>query len=125
MREYADLNIVIVAMGTPEEALAYKASHKSPQRYICDPDQDLYEEFGLQDARITQVFNLHTMARGARATLGGHRQGRPGKNPLRLGGTFVIDRSGALTWSHVSQDVADYPTPEQIKAALLSAGKEA
>lgn len=125
LRGRNDLNLAFISISRPDEAQAFNAAYVVTHPHLCDPEEDLYREFGLPNARISQVVNLGVMGRGLRASLAGHRNRASGHNAQRMGGTFVVRTNGEISWSRVSRHVGDYPSPDEIGAALLVAGEKA
>ncbi|MGV3614418.1 MAG: AhpC/TSA family protein [Fimbriimonas sp.] len=120
MRGHPDLNVVFVAMATPEEASAFRAKMRSLHRFACDPERSLHAAYGVGMATGRQVVNLHVLGRGAQAMRYGF--GRPTGDPLSLGATVVLDRAGNVRWEHQAADVADNASPAAIAAAISAAG---
>lgn len=122
LAQHPELNVVFVAHGTPEESASFRAEIDSPHPFISDPRRVLFEAFGLRRAGLGQILNLHVLSRGAQAWKNGYRNGRPCSDPLQLGGSFVVDRKGEVTWGKPAADAADNAPPEAIAEALQAAG---
>ena len=116
MRPYEDWNLAFVTHASPEEALAFRAEMRAPQSFLCDLSAAMYEEAGFGRARFGQVASLRVFVRGAQAVRHGMR--RPNADPLRLGGALVMASGGEVTWHRPARDVADNPSPDEVRAAL-------
>lgn len=119
LREFPEENIVFVSLGKTEEAAAFREKMESPQTYISDPNKVLYEQFGLKRGSFAQMFNATTFRRGFAAMKEGHRTGAtPVGDPWMLAGTFIIQPSGEVSFSHYSRDASDNLTAETIVGLL-------
>lgn len=116
---HPELNVVFVCMGAPSNATVFKATMRVTNVFICDPQKTLYDETGLRSAGLAQILHPRVILKGVRATLGGHLNGRPPTDPLVLGGTFVVDQSGQVIFSHRAADPADNSSVEDIRRALM------
>jgi peroxiredoxin len=119
LREHPDLNVVFVAMASPDEAAEFRARVGSPHRFVADPDRKLHGLFGIESAGFAQVLNPRVLLRGVSAMRYGVSQ--PTGDPRSLGGAFVVSRAGEVVWSRRARDVADNASPEEIAAALAAA----
>lgn len=115
LRLHDQLNVVFVTMGTPEETEAFRLKERSPHRFVCDPDRELYRAFGLGRGTGRQMFNPKVFARGFGATLRGHWVGLPVGDPWQMPGVFAIDPQGEVVWEYRSVDAADNPDVSQIE----------
>lgn len=122
-RDRPDLNLAFVTMGDPASAEAFRRKMRSPHRFVCDPERELYRQFDLRRGRMWQMVNPNVVARGMQATLAGHGMARPIGDPLQLGGTFVVDRGGRVAWEHRNRDAADHPSLGALERALASAAE--
>lgn len=118
LRGYPAVNVAFACLANPEEAFTFKTSMDSPQDYFCEPEGDLYRDFGLGNGNVVQLAGPRVILRGAQATLRGGVNRRPTANPRMLGGAFVIATSGDVVWSHPAKDAADIVQPEQIVREL-------
>ena len=118
LRPATDLSVFFVGMGTVDEAASFKQRMRSPHRFIADPDRSLYERFGVQRGKPSQVFTLRALGTGIRATLSGQFQGRPTADPMQLGAAFILDGSGNVCWSRYSDDVAEIVGASTLREQL-------
>lgn len=118
-----DLNIVFVSMGDVEATKKFREEHQAAQTFLCDPDEDLYKQFGLMNAKMSQAVNFQTVRRGFEAMRKGLRNQPPKQNPMRLGGCFVIDTSGEIVWRHIGAFAGDNCTCQDVANALGRAGR--
>lgn len=122
-RRLENENVVFVTMGNPVQAEAIRQKFRSPHRFVCDPEQAVYQAFGLPKGSFGQMFNPTTFVRGFRAAARGHGVGAPVGDPWQLGGAFVIDRTGRVTWEKRAQHAADDASEEEIRRELARAAQ--
>lgn len=119
LRRLKDLNIVFVAMASPEQTEAFRLKMQSPHRFVCDPEKALYQHFELPKGGLAQMISPQVFVRAIGATLQGHFNASSAQaDPLQLPGVFVIDTDGAILWSHQARNAADNPSPDEIARHL-------
>ena len=119
IQKHPELNIVFVCLGAPSNAAVFKAIMHVNNTFICDPDKVLYDEAGLRKANLGQLVNLHVVRKGFEASLAGHKNARSAGDPMILGGTFVVQTTGEITFEHRANDAADNASIESIQKALI------
>jgi hypothetical protein len=71
-----------------------------PWPVLVDLDRVAYRAWGLRRAAIRTVWlDPRVWARYGRLLLGGQRLRRLGSDTLQLGGDFVVDPEGVVTWA--------------------------
>ncbi|SFJ34276.1 SelL-related redox protein [Planctomicrobium piriforme] len=76
---------------------------------FSDPDQRLYQAFGLKQGRFLQLFGWKVLSRGTQAAIfEGHGFGGLQGNGLRMPGVFLL-RDGTVVASYRHQTTADRP----------------
>ena len=87
------VQIVFVHLGNPQATAMLLARHGfQSMETIHDPDQRLYEAFGLKRGTIAQVASPRVIWRGICAgLLEGHGMGKPEGDVLQLPGVFLLD----------------------------------
>jgi len=118
LRPFPDLPLYFVCMEDVGEAAAFRGQMRSPHRFISDPSRELYRAFGLPEAGLSHFLNAHTLKIGMEAMRAGYRNSRPTSNARQLGGTFVLDATGDVVWSHCAEDAGDVITESQIRERL-------
>lgn len=116
--EQAGGRLVLVGMGTPEEAAAFAGKLEIPVSMISDPDRRLYRDFGLKTASIPELFLPSVAFKAITAMAQGHTVGLPVGDIRQLPGVFIIDTGGRIVFSHVGKDAADHPDAKTLLAAL-------
>lgn len=118
LRVHSALNIAFVAMAGPEETEAFRQKMRSPHRFICDADRELYRDFGLGRGEGKQIYSPKVFARGFGATLRGHMVGLPIGDPWQMPGVFLIEPDGEISWEYRSVDASDNPNPGEVVRRL-------
>ncbi|MCU0315585.1 MAG: AhpC/TSA family protein [Fimbriimonadaceae bacterium] len=118
LREHDHWNVAFVVMANEGQAEAFRKKLRSPHRFICDPDKELYLQFGLGRGSVKQMFGWESWRRGAEAAKKGHSVGAPVGDPWQMGGSFVLDRCGTVIWEHRNTNASDNPTAHDIGLAL-------
>jgi len=116
--EQAGGRLVLVGMGTPEEAAAFTRNLEIPVPMISDPERRLYRDFSLKTASIPELFLPSVAFKAITAMAQGHTVGLPVGDIRQLPGVFIIDTGGRIVFSHVGKDAADHPDAETLLAAL-------
>lgn len=101
-------------LGTPSEGDAFLESRWPEARAVSDPSKLLYRGFGLQRARLSQLFGPKALLAGIRARSFG--AGRPKGDPMMMSGWFLVD-GGEIVWRHVHQHAGE----ERRMAEVISA----
>ncbi|CAN1523825.1 Peroxiredoxin-like 2A/B/C [Fimbriimonadaceae bacterium] len=119
LNDALDLPIAFVTLSSAEESQRLKDATRSPHTFISDPQHHLYLHFGLQRASIGQLFGPSVVKRGFAVIKSGTKGGfLPTTDPIQLGGAFVIDAEGTVTWSRKAKDASDNVTPEDLRKLL-------
>jgi AhpC/TSA antioxidant enzyme len=94
-----------------------------PWPVLVDLDRVAYRAWGLRRATIRTVWLDPTVwARYGRLLLGGQRLRRLGGDTLHLGGDFVLDADGVITWAR-PQHADDRPPVGVLLAELERAAR--
>lgn len=97
-----------------------------PYPVLIDAELRSYGGWGLGRASAARALLSPRVALGyARRMLGGERLTTPGSEPLQLGGDFVVDGAGALTYAHPQSDVDDRPPVALLVRELEAAAQTA
>jgi len=112
------MNILAIAMSTPETLARYLNENALPFLLLADPTRASYRAFGLERTNWLRIFRprviwkyLKLIARGGKI-----RRVPEGEDALQLGGDFLIDRERRLKWGFRSADPADRPTIDVMLA---------
>lgn len=106
--------VVLVGLGTPVLAEKFRQEFSLTFLIICDPDKELYREYGLGRGTIGNMASTTVLLRGLRAMSRGYTPGIPRGDVMQLPGVFLIDREGRIRYSYYSKDASDHPKVEDL-----------
>ncbi len=113
-----DVRIIFVASSTAEDAHVFFSRVWPEARAIADPEKHLYEAFGLERARWSQILGPRVALKGVISLFKGHGIGNPVGDPRVLSGFFLLDREGRIVWGRPSADAADIHVVDEIRERL-------
>lgn len=91
-----------------------------PFAIICDPEQKLYRQFGIEAAaNMAKMADFKMLGRMVKATKLGIRHGEYEGEEKQLPAAFVVDGDRKILYAHYAASVSDMPDGEEL-AALLS-----
>lgn len=103
----AGLQVVVVAMGTPEQNRAFRAQLNLPFPVLSDPEKRAYRAYGLGRIswrREASLRNLVALVRHAKR----HGVAATSDQDMRqLGGYFIVGREGKLLGAYPYARIAD------------------
>ncbi len=104
------VSLVFVHMDSNEQAQSYFQKYGlTDAQHVSDPECRLYQHFGLEKGRVSQLFGLKTWIRGFEANMKGvHYQLKKAGDSLQMPGIFVLDK-GEVKNSFVHNSIADQP----------------
>jgi alkyl-hydroperoxide reductase/thiol specific antioxidant family protein len=110
--------LAAVGLGDPTYAKAFREDRHITFPLLVDTDRAAYRAAKLRSATFRDLFRLGNLVAGRRARAAGHRQGRTGRNPFQLGGSFVFGPGDADRYAHVSQTFGDNAPVSALLASL-------
>ncbi len=110
--------LVAIGLGDAEYARHFREDTKIGFPLLIDEKREAYKAVELRNASVLHLLRKDNAAARKRATAGGHRQHRLGKNPLQLGGSFVFAPGNVDRFVHVSETFGDNASPADILAAI-------
>lgn len=102
--------VVLVGLGTHDQAEAFKKQFFLSFPIICDPEKKLYQAFGLGRGSVASMASPALLLTGLRTMLRGHTPGMPRDDIMQMPGVFLIDTSGNIRYAHYSKDPSDNPS---------------
>lgn len=114
-------NIVAIGLGDRHYARMFREDVGISFPLLIDEDRKAYAAAELKSASVWGLFRRETAAHRRRARAGGYRQGKLGKNPFQLGGTFVFGPGNVDRYAHVSQSTGDNAPIDELLRALQAA----
>jgi len=107
--ERLGMNLALVHMSHPDVASEVMRRYGlEGVHHYSDGNCEIYRAFGLQRARMWQVFGLTVWWRGVAATLRGHVVGRLAGDSFRMPGVFFLYR-GEVCGAYRHRTAADRP----------------
>ena len=107
-----------VGLGDRRHAAAFRDETGIPFLLLVDERREAYRAAGLRSATMLQLASPAVAIAGLAALARGHVPHRSGRNPLQLGGSFVIGQDGSVLLSHVNRTASDHAAPEELLAVL-------
>ncbi len=109
--------VLLVHLGSADEADAFFSKRWPEARAVSDPNQDLYRFFGLRNGSLSQLFAPRVLYAGWQALRRGHGVGKPVGNPMRMSGWFLV-QDQEVTWSHRHEHAGVAPRWGELEAIL-------
>jgi hypothetical protein len=110
--------VTVLAVSQAEPAVLAAFLRGSPQPFpvVCDPGRAGYRAFGLERTSWPSFFRPRVLWGYLRLILRGGRVRRPypGEDVLQLGGDFLLDRAGRVTFAYRSRTATDRPTVRSL-----------
>lgn len=116
--EAAGGRVVLVGMGAPAEAEAFRMRFDVSFPIICDPERRLYDAFHLRRMGALDFLSPFLALKGLAAMGEGHLMGLPAGDVKQLAGAFVVDSEGRIRFAHLSRDASDLVSVDDIVDAL-------
>ena len=108
--------VVLVGLGTPDQAKAFKKRFSLSFPIICDPEKKLYQTYGLVRGSVASMASPFLLLKGLKTLSRGHTPGVPQGDVMQMPGVFLIDTSGNIRYAHYSKDPSDNPSIETLLA---------
>lgn len=113
--------VVAVAIGEPVHAATFGRKVAPGVTLFVSPDTSAHRAFGLRRGRPWEVVNVRTVIRGTQLAARGILPRPPTGDPFLLPGTFVVDRTGRITYARYAADVSDNPDWTALHRAVAAA----
>jgi len=115
-----ELGASVIAVGG---AADYQAQHLQdggiPFPLLLDPDGDLRAALGIDSKLSKREMMSWTSVKNYVSVMGRRRQGRVSRSHAEDRPALVIlDHQLRMVWSHVGKALGDYPTIDEIRAAI-------
>jgi hypothetical protein len=103
-----------VHLGSPEEGDEFLAKRWPEARAVSDPDEVLYDGFGLARGTLGQLLGPRVLWAGLKSTLSGHGFAMPAQDAVRMSGWFLVN-DGQVVWSHRHEHSGAHRRYEEIE----------
>ena len=110
--------VAAIGLGDRHYATAFQKATGIRFPLLIDEQRRAYRVADLETASITHLLRRDNAIARKRASRGGHRQHRLGKNPFQLGGSFVFGPGNVDLYAHLSETFGDNSKPADLIAAL-------
>ena len=108
--------IILVGLGTFDQAEAFKKRFSLSFPIICDPEKKLYRAYGLGGGSVAGMVSPAFLFKGLKTLSKGHTLGIPQGDIMQMPGVFLIDTSGNIRYAHYSKDPSDNPSINTLLA---------
>jgi hypothetical protein len=115
-------SVLVVTQAKPEFVRHYLSGRPYEVAFASDPDRVVYRAFGLGRTPWRVFFRPRVVLGYLAGMLRGYAPVAPyrGEDVFQLGGDFLLDRSGRITFAYRSLTPTDRPSVESLLAALPS-----
>lgn len=111
--------VLLLGLGTPERAAAFRADLSIDFPVLCDPDRTAYHAYDLLRVNPFREVRPSTVTRYIGAMVMTRAPGISfDQDMIQLGGTFLIAPGGAIRYAHRAQRVSDNPTLADMQREL-------
>lgn len=128
LEDFGDAAVALITFTRQRNLRAYRRRLRLPYPVLADETRECYRAYGLGRGRWWRIWGFSTIKAYARLLRGRRRRAararekgrrtRPVKEDLRqLGGDFVVDREGRLTYEYRPKGPADRPPVGDLVAA--------
>ncbi len=122
LSEISDPRLMFVSHGDLAAVTEFKRMFAPNQRFVSDPEMELYVKFGLKKGGIGQMLSPRVLLRGLSASGQGMRQSKPMQDPWVLGGWVYIKPGGEATVVHLATDAGEILSKAEA-VQLLATGE--
>jgi peroxiredoxin len=120
LEELADAAVVLITFTRPRNLAGFRRQLGLRYPVLADETRAGYRAYGLGRGRWSRVWSLRTLGAYARLLRRGRRLHRPTQDTRQLGGDFVVDRDGRLSFVYRSERPDDRPAVDTLVAAVRS-----
>ncbi len=115
--------VLALSFTKPEKVRVYVERHPLPFPVGSDPERTAYQAFGLERTSWLSFLRPGVIARYLKLIFRGVKPqaAEKGDDVLQLGGDFVIDRAGRLSYAYRSRVATDRPSTEEVLRAVRAA----
>lgn len=112
--------IFVVLQSEPANVRAHLGEREIASRIICDPQQDLFRLYGVEPGHVFQYLTASVLKKAWQAKRQGFSHGKKEGREMQRPATFIIDRTGVVTFVHYGQDIGDVPENADLLARLAN-----
>lgn len=119
--EFGDISIALITFTRPRNLRGFRHRLGISYPVLADETRAGYRAYGLGRGPWWRIWGLRTLRAYGRLLRSGARLSRPTEDTLQLGGDFVVDSRGVLTYTYRSKYPDDRPSIDELIAAVHSA----
>lgn len=109
------LKVLVVLQSAPETIREQLNENYEPFMVICDEDQTLYKQLGIEPAKSKEeLIGGDSADKVAQARTEGFTHGKYEGEELQLPAVFVLDKDRKVLLSHYGSNAADIPNVETV-----------
>ena len=109
----ANVQPVMVVMGTPEQTTPLVKKFKLTMPVVCDPARKAYRAYQIPKGSPAQYLGWRIWLPGLKAILGSG-SGRPVGDVTQMHGTVLVNTDGQIQNSFTAKHSAHYPTLQEL-----------
>lgn len=113
-----DIDTKVVTFDAEFMAMAYVKSVEKSWPLLLDPEQQLYEAYGMDHGGWWAIYGLPSIWNYLKLIFRGRLPGKPGKDWRQLGGDILIDPNGIVRLHYISTGPHDRPGVETILSVV-------
>lgn len=96
-----------------------KTADALPFQIICDPEQTLYKQFGIEAAAsMAKMADLKMLGKAIKATKAGFKHGAYEGEEKQLPAAFVVDSECRILYAHYAKSMSDMPDAAELAKLL-------
>jgi len=121
----AGAEALLVVQAAPVLLTVFLRDHPLPFAAVSDPTRAAYRAFGLERATWAQMLRPRALRGYLRLMFRGWipRLHSRGEDVMQLGGDFVLDAEGRLSYAYRSADPTDRPGVDELLRAVSASRK--
>lgn len=115
-----ETNVVLITFTDPTNLDAYADTNELPFPILVDPDREGYRAYGLGRGSVARMYGRKALGRYLEIFRSDGLRGLrfPTEDTLQLGGDFVIDPAGNLSYGFWGSGPDDRPSVDELINAI-------
>jgi len=109
----ANIQPVVLLMGTPEQAAPLVEKYQLTMPVLCDPHQEAYKAYKIPQGTPSQYLGWRTWLPGLRAMFRGG-MGKPVGDVTQMHGTILVNTDGNIQTEFIATNSAHYPSLDNL-----------
>jgi hypothetical protein len=109
----ANIQPVVLLMGTPEQAAPLVEKYQLTMPVLCDPYQEAYKAYKIPQGTPSQYLGWRIWLPGLRAMFRGG-MGKPVGDVTQMHGTILVNTDGNIQTEFIATNSAHYPSLDNL-----------